>query len=133
MIYLSTIFLPILSFFLPQIFWASFFLWYFFITSQEKNFSLFLFFSSFFYDLFYVKNLGFFLLIYSFLFLIIKIFSKIFPLENNFFLFFYFIFFNIFLIFFLNLPLLFSFKIFIYNLIPFFIFFAFWKLIFKII
>ncbi|MDT7868221.1 MAG: hypothetical protein RQ894_00115 [Candidatus Pacebacteria bacterium] len=133
MIYLSIILLPILSFFLPQIFWASFFLWYFFITSQEKNFSLFLFFSSFFYDLFYVKNLGFFLLIYAFLFLIIKILSKIFPLENNFFLFFYFIFSNIFLILSLNLPLLFSFKIFIYNLIPFFIFFAFWKLIFKII
>ncbi len=133
MIYFSLVFLSLLSFFIPQIFWANFFLWYFFITSQEKNFFLFLFFSSFFYDLFYVKNLGFFLLIYAFLFLIIKILSKIFPLENNFFLFLYFTFFNIFLIFSLKLSLLFSFKIFIYNLIPLFIFFAFWKLILKII
>ena len=133
MIYLSFISLPILSFFIPQIFWASFFLWYFFITSQEKNFSLFLFFSSFFYDLFYVKNLGFFLLVYASLFLIIKIFSKIFPLKNIFFISLYFIFFNLLLIFSFKIPIIFSFKIFIYNLIPLFIFFVFWKIVLKII
>jgi len=131
MIYFLVIFLFLLSFFIPQIFWANFFLWYFFLTSQERNFSRFLFFSSFFYDLFYIKNLGFFLLLYSSLFFLIKILSKIFTLENNFFLFFFFLLFNLLFLLFLKLPFIFSFKIFLYNLFPFFLFFLLWKLILK--